>query len=61
MSTPTRALYSPAHAAEYLDISTQTLRGLVAKGELIAVKLGGSTRYAREDLDALVQRLRRSA
>ena len=59
--TTDRGLYSPAHAAAYLDISVTTLRGLVARGELIAVKLGGSTRYAKTDLDALIERLRRAA
>ena len=61
MTGPERALYSPRSAAEYLDVSTETLRRLVARGELLAVKLGGSTRYARVDLDALVERLRRAS
>jgi len=61
MTAPERALFSPKNAADYLDVSTETLRRLVARGELLAVKLGGSTRYARVDLDALVERLRRSA
>lgn len=56
-----RGLYSPRSAAEYLDVSPTTLRRLVASGELLAVKLGGSTRYSRVDLDALIERLRRSA
>jgi excisionase family DNA binding protein len=59
MTAPDRGLYSPRNAADYLDISTETLRRLVRTGELLAVKLGGSTRYARADLDALIERLRR--
>ena len=59
--TAPRALMSPAHAADYLDISTDTLRRLVQQGELRAVTLptGGARRYARADLDGLVERLRR--
>jgi excisionase family DNA binding protein len=63
--TPTaqRALFTTSHAAEYLDISPDTLRRLVQSGELRAVTLptGGARRYARDDLDALVARLRRTA
>lgn len=58
---PDRGLYTVDHAAEYLDVSRDTVRRLVGKGELLAVKLGGSTRYAKKDLDALIERLRRSS
>lgn len=61
MTAPDQGLYSPPEAARYLSVSTSKLRGLVVSGELHAVKLGGSTRYARKDLDALIERLRRSA
>lgn len=58
---PDRGLYTVDHAAEYLDVSRDTVRRLVGKGELLAVKLGGSTRYAKKDLDALIERLRRAS
>jgi excisionase family DNA binding protein len=61
MTTQQRGLLSPKSAAEYLDVSATTLRRLVSSGELLAVKLGGSTRYSLKDLDALIERLRRSA
>jgi excisionase family DNA binding protein len=61
MTAPDRALLTAAHAAEYLDVSTETIRRLSRTGELLAVKLGGSTRYARVDLDALIERLRRAS
>lgn len=59
--TADRGLFNAAHAAEYLDVSPDTIRRLVAKGDLLAVKLGGSVRYARSDLDALIERLRRAS
>ena len=59
--TTDRGLYNAAHAAEYLDVSADTIRRLVAAGDLLQVKLGSSVRYARKDLDALIERLRRSA
>lgn len=61
MTAPDRGLYTVDHAAEYLDVSRDTIRRLSAKGDLLAVKLGSSTRYAKKDLDALIERLRRSA
>lgn len=61
MSAPEQGLYSPPQAARYLSVSVTKLRGLVATGELLAVRLGGSTRYARKDLDALIERLRKTA
>lgn len=59
--TTDRGLYNATHAAEYLDVSPDTIRRLVAAGDLLQVKLGASVRYARKDLDALIERLRRSA
>jgi excisionase family DNA binding protein len=59
--TADRGLYTAAHAADYLDVSTDTIRRLAAQGDLLAVKLGANVRYAKKDLDALIERLRRSA
>jgi excisionase family DNA binding protein len=39
-------------AAEYLgDVSTRTVHRLVARGQLRKVKVGGSTRFRRSDLE----------
>lgn len=59
--SPDRGLYTADHAAEYLDVSKDTIRRLAAKGELLTVKLGASVRYSRKDLDALIERLRRAS
>jgi excisionase family DNA binding protein len=61
MTAPDQGLYSPPEAARYLSVSVTKLRGLVSTGELLAVRLGGSTRYARTDLDALIERLRKAS
>lgn len=56
------ALMSTALAAKYLDTSERTVRDLARDGDLPQTRLtkNAHPKYAREDLDALVQR-RRSA
>lgn len=64
MSTVTDwpALMSTALAAKYLDTSERTVRDLAREGELPQTRLAKNAhpKYARVDLDALIER-RRSA
>ena len=48
-------LYSGAQSARLLNISVQTLWRMVRAGTLQTVKIRGSTRYRRADLEALAQ------
>ena len=45
-----RLLYSGAEAARQLSISVQTLWRMKISGEIVPVKIRGSTRYRRADL-----------
>lgn len=56
------ALMSTALAAKYLDTSERTVRDLARDGDLPQTRLttGGHPKYARADMDALIER-RRSA
>ena len=47
-------LLSVGGAADYLGVSRATGERLVNRGELPFVKIGGSTRYDVEDLDAYI-------
>jgi excisionase family DNA binding protein len=42
-------------AATYLGVSRATVERLVYRGELPIVKVGGSTRYDVQDLDAYIE------
>ncbi|NLE66572.1 MAG: helix-turn-helix domain-containing protein [Lentisphaerae bacterium] len=48
-----RLLYNGAEAARMLSISTQTLWRMVHAGTITPVKVRGSTRYRRTDLERL--------
>lgn len=50
-----RLLYGGTEAARMLSISTQTLWRMVRSGTIHPVKIRGSTRYRRSDLEALAQ------
>jgi excisionase family DNA binding protein len=54
-------LHRYASAGELLDVSDQTVRRLVADGELEAVRFRGSTRIPHESLLAFIERLRERA
>lgn len=56
-----KGLLDRNEAAEYLSIGLSTLQRLVNSKELRAVKVLTATRYAIADLDAYIERLRRSA
>ncbi len=51
-----KAWYSIPEAAEYLGISQPTLFRWMKDGILSFYKVGGSTRFTREGLDALVEK-----
>jgi excisionase family DNA binding protein len=44
--------------AEGLDVSTRTVRRLIARGELVACRLGRSLRVHPDDLAAYIDRQR---
>lgn len=48
--------YSVGEAAEYLGISEPTLFRWMKQGALSFYKVGGSTRFSRENLDAVVEK-----
>ena len=48
--------YSVRDAAEYLDISQPTLFRWMKDGTISFYKVGGSTRFTRESLDAVVEK-----
>lgn len=51
-----RDWYSIAEAAEYLGISQPTLFRWMKQGLVSFYKVGGSTRFAREGLDAVIEK-----
>lgn len=55
-----KAFLSVREVAEELGISERSAWRLVEQGELPVHEFGGSTRVKREDLDAYVERCRRS-
>ncbi len=59
--TAAKGLLKRTEAAEYLSVSLTTLRRLVNSKELATVKVLTDTRYAVRDLDAYIERLRRTA
>jgi excisionase family DNA binding protein len=56
---PGRLLLTAAEAAEALAISERTLWALTDRGEIPAIRIGRSVRYAVEDLRAWVDAQRR--
>jgi excisionase family DNA binding protein len=55
----TAPLLTVAEAAKILAISTSTLRGLVAARRIASRKIGGSIRFAQEDIDEFLERCKR--
>jgi|LNFM01.1.fsa_nt_gb excisionase family DNA binding protein len=51
-------LLSVQGVAEFLDVSTKTVRRLIANGVLKAHRIGGSLRISEEDLRAYLARCR---
>jgi len=48
--------YSIGEAAEYLGVSQPTIFRWMRNGELSFYKVGGSTRFSREGLDAVIEK-----
>jgi excisionase family DNA binding protein len=49
-------LLTVREVAEYLKLKERTIRDMIAREELRAIKIGKSYRIRREDLEILVQR-----
>jgi excisionase family DNA binding protein len=54
------AYYSMDDAMGLLDCSEKLVRRMVKRGELPALPHGKSLKFRKEDLDALVERIRRT-
>jgi len=54
-------LLSPRQAAKALSICEKSLYTLTKSGQLPAVKIGRSVRYAVEDLRAFIERTKKSS
>lgn len=55
------ALMDADTAAEYLSVSRSTVERLTRDGDLVKVTVKSLTRWPRADLDAYIERRRRSA
>ncbi len=53
----TREWYTVEEAAEYLDVSRPTIFRWMKDGKLSYYKVGGSTRFTHEGLDALIEKV----
>ena len=56
-TSATRDWYSVDEAAEYLDVSRPTIFRWMKEGKLSYYKVGGSTRFTRGGLDALIEKV----
>ncbi|SMO61070.1 transcriptional regulator, AlpA family [Balnearium lithotrophicum] len=56
-----KKLLTVKEACEYLSISKATLYKLIKEGKIKPVKIGKSTRFDRQDLDRLVEELKRNS
>ena len=56
MEFPRRRWFTIKEACEYLDVSEQTLHRWMREGAITYYKIGGSTRFKPEDLDAFVKK-----
>lgn len=58
---PETPFLNVGEAAEYLTVSTRTLRRYVAEGRLAYYRVGRELRFKRADLDRYLESLRREA
>lgn len=61
LPTMERRLLGYANAAEYLGISLRGMKDLAANGEIRKVPIGGRVLFDRSDLDAYIERIKKSA
>jgi excisionase family DNA binding protein len=55
---PPTQLFSIGTVAERLEVSPDTVRRLIARGDLAVVRFGGIVRVSAEDLESFVARQR---
>jgi excisionase family DNA binding protein len=58
-SASRRPLLTINEAADFLNVSTRTVRREIDRGALAVVRIGRSIRIDDDDLDALIERYRR--
>jgi excisionase family DNA binding protein len=51
-------LFSIGAVAVRLDVSRDTVRRLIARGDLAAIRIGGVVRVSADDLESFVERQR---
>lgn len=56
-----RRLLSYMNASEYLGISVRAMKDLAADGAIRKVQIGHRVLFDREDLDAYIERIKRTA
>jgi excisionase family DNA binding protein len=61
VSTARRALFTVATLAEYLQVSDRTVEKLLVAGEIASFTIGRSRRIDPADVDAYLERQKRSA
>lgn len=61
MTGPNRRLLSVPDAAAYLSIGKRTMEGLLRDGEVLKVRIGARTLVDQADLDAYIERIKRSS
>jgi excisionase family DNA binding protein len=54
-------LYAISTVADRLDISEDSVRRLIARGDLTAIRIGSSVRVAAAELESFVERRREAA
>ena len=52
-------LYSINTVAERLEVSQDTVRRLIARGDLVAIRIGASVRVSATELEAFIEGQRR--
>ena len=56
-----RRMLDYPHLATYLGVGVTKAKALAAEGAFPKVKIGGSVRFDRADVDSYIERIKRSA
>jgi excisionase family DNA binding protein len=53
-NTPTSSLFDYKNAAKYVSLSVSTLQHMVGRNEISFIRIGGSIRFEKSDLDDFI-------